>query len=90
MKRREQFRSVFAALAVVGIVGMGTGYAFGVHPVFPAFCGVVGIGSLVVLRGGERYVTPITFFVSGLAALSAACYLVQYRLELLILSVRST
>ncbi|WP_049901735.1 hypothetical protein [Halococcus agarilyticus] len=78
MQRTRQPRSVFGALALVGVVGAGISYAFGIHALFTAFCGAVGVGGIVVLRGGERYVAPITLSLGVFAAFLAVVYVARY------------
>ena len=49
MERPEWFRTGFVALAVVGIVGVVVSDTIGLRIELTAFCGVVGLGAVVVV-----------------------------------------
>lgn len=82
MNRPERFRSVFAAVAVVGIAGMTVGDAVGLRIELTAFCGVVGLGAAIVVVWGESFVAPVTFSVGMLSAYLAVVYGARYDLLL--------
>ena len=82
MERPEWFRTGFVALAVVGIVGVVVSDAIGLRIELTAFCGVVGLGVVVVVTQGESFVAPVTFSVGMLSAYLAVVYGARYDLLL--------
>lgn len=65
-------------MVVVGFIGAGISFIYGLSLVFVAFCGVVGIGAFVVLNGGTRYVALFALTVGVLAAFLAILQIVRY------------
>ena len=70
----DRFRTTFVALAAVGVLGAGAGLVLGLGLGFVVFCGVVGLGALVVLRRGEPAVAPVLLAVGVVAVLLAITY----------------